>query len=180
MRISDANDLMSISSVGIVINGRRTMKGRWVRGGGMVVLAFLGSLGCKQDEKPRKATVETIVAARRSPSTPASATTATTSRTAPTRAGEAAKVASEPKCDDICKLSAPLGCRNARECKPHCESMASVPVCAAEVKSLFRCLALQPTNNWECDEDGIGAIRDPFCSKEQSQLASCFESNIAR
>jgi hypothetical protein len=56
--------------------------------------------------------------------------------------------------------------------------MASAPVCVGEMDGLFDCLLRQPTKNWECDEDGIGAIRDPFCGNEQAELATCFGKTL--
>jgi hypothetical protein len=58
--------------------------------------------------------------------------------------------------------------------------MAAAHVCVTEMDGLFDCLLAQPARNWECDEDGIGAIRDPFCGKEQSKLASCLEAAFGR
>jgi hypothetical protein len=85
-----------------------------------------------------------------------------------------------PMCERICRLSDPLRCRNGHECKKRCESMAGSPVCSLQVLDLFKCLSRQPTKNWECDEDGFGAIRDPYCDKEQSKLVTCIQSNSIR
>ena len=81
-------------------------------------------------------------------------------------------------CDKICALSEPLGCPHAEECRSRCQSMTTSPFCSAEVAVLFKCLVQQPTKNWECDEDGIGAIRDPYCDKEQGKLATCIETRL--
>jgi len=54
--------------------------------------------------------------------------------------------------------------------------MAGSPICSREVSELFKCLVRQPTKNWECDEDGIGAIRDPYCEKEQAKLVGCIQA----
>ena len=35
-------------------------------------------------------------------------------------------------------------------------------------------------NTWECDENGVGAIRDPFCDKEQAAAVKCIEANLGR
>ena len=53
-------------------------------------------------------------------------------------------------------------------------------VCRNEMDALLQCLLKQPARNWECDEDGIGAIRDPYCGKEQEGLALCLEGRLGR
>jgi hypothetical protein len=82
------------------------------------------------------------------------------------------------RCETICRISEPLRCKDSAECKPRCLSMLAAGVCEAEMVTLFDCLAAQPLKNWECDEDGIGAIRDPYCGKEQERLAICFERRL--
>jgi hypothetical protein len=58
--------------------------------------------------------------------------------------------------------------------------MAASPLCSPEIKGLFACLLRQPTTHWECDENGIGAIRDPYCNREQGRLAACLERSLER
>jgi hypothetical protein len=58
--------------------------------------------------------------------------------------------------------------------------MATGPICKAEVNRMYDCLLRQPVQNWECDENGVGAIRDPFCDKEQAAAVKCIEANLGR
>jgi hypothetical protein len=149
------------------------------------LLAAIG--GCKQNSEAQYAEAKRIAAM---PITKVDAATTTHSDHAqdrvPVPAEETvAKVGGKgpehtSECDRLCRLSDPLHCKNARDCRPSCESMASSPICASEIKSLFGCLLRQPAKNWECDEDGVGAIRDPYCGKEQERLTSCFEANTAK
>jgi hypothetical protein len=82
------------------------------------------------------------------------------------------------RCEELCSVSASLRCKNARECVPRCQSMVLSLVCRNEMDALLQCLLKQPARNWECDEDGIGAIRDPYCGKEQELLALCLDGRL--
>lgn len=84
------------------------------------------------------------------------------------------------KCEEICRIPAPLHCSHQDECLHGCESMATGPICKAEVNRMYDCLLRQPVQNWECDENGVGAIRDPFCDKEQAAAVKCIEANLGR
>ncbi len=149
----------------------------------LVALVLLGFVACKRTEEVQvvKATASVPQAARTPREETTKADVAKPVGPAPAENADKAKRENGAKlCDDICQISKPLGCKNAAECNPHCQSMAALPVCGAEVDGLFGCLIRQPIKNWECDEDGIGAIRDPFCGKEQAALAACAETNLRR
>ena len=168
---------------GIIVPARHPTSGHCVWSVGLLLIGFLGSLGCKEDQRSQKPKVEAAAVKELLAIASPTAPKATTPQpVAPANVGKANRVEhrSATKCADICAIAVPLRCRNARECMPRCESMASAPVCAVEVNSLFDCLVRQPIQNWECDEDGIGAIRDTFCGKDQGRLAGCIESNLAR
>lgn len=149
----------------------------------VTTLAFIAGLGCKKEPRRLEARAEPSPAAMPHPvAVPAVRPDAARAATPPPseRGGHDVRQSSARKCAEICRRSEPLRCRNARECKPRCESMASTPICRAEMSGLFDCLLTQPAKNWECDEEGIGAIRDPFCSKEQASLAICLETKLGR
>jgi hypothetical protein len=58
--------------------------------------------------------------------------------------------------------------------------MASIKPCVAAFNSLYACLAAEPLAHWECAEDGIAAIRDGYCEKEQERAAGCVEDQTQR
>ncbi len=76
-------------------------------------------------------------------------------------------------CEALCAMLDPLKCRNGRECGPRCRSMLQIRGCAREMQKVLGCLSKQPLENWECDDDGIGAVRDPYCSDEQAMVVGC-------
>ena len=136
---------------------------------GVAVLFMIGFAGCRGKEvlpKTKPTAHRSSVVARRAPRIPLPAAN---------DSGSPANVAS--KCDDVCALSARLRCKNAAECKPRCHSMESMPVCQGEISAFFRCLVQQPLKNWECDPDGMGAIRDPYCADEQARVVACVEAS---
>lgn len=78
-------------------------------------------------------------------------------------------------CDKICARSRELKCSGQARCLPGCVEMAAIPGCVAPFASLYACLAAEPVAHWECAEDGVGAIRDGYCEKEQAAAAKCVE-----
>ena len=148
------------------------------------LIAVTSGLACKQGES---ATERKAIQIHQTESIPSPASVAASTLPKDIRAQPLAKVQLDgpqhlrdgAKCVDVCRITLPLHCKNAGECIQRCESMASLPVCTAEMGRLFDCLLRQRAANWECDEDGIGAIRDPFCDKEQELLAGCMHANLA-
>ena len=61
-----------------------------------------------------------------------------------------------------------------------CLQMAGVPGCSQPFEQLYSCLAAEPVAHWECAEDGMGAIRDGYCEKEQSAAANCTAGKAIR
>ena len=78
-------------------------------------------------------------------------------------------------CEKICARSRQLKCSGLARCLPGCVEMAAIPGCVAPFASLYACLAAEPVAHWECAEDGVGAIRDGYCEKEQAAAAKCVE-----
>jgi len=56
--------------------------------------------------------------------------------------------------------------------------MASVAACTHEFLMFYGCLIAQPAQNFQCDEDGIAAIREGFCDKEQEAAIGCMEQKV--
>jgi hypothetical protein len=142
----------------------------------LVVLVLLAACSKRQRELPEEASVAAPVADPAEP-TPASAQAALarTLTTADPRALAEPNTAVD--CGPVCGATRKLGCKRADECESTCREMASVPTCQPELAAFFRCLSAQPVQNWECLEDGTGAIREGFCDAEQGRFAACLEKN---
>jgi len=82
------------------------------------------------------------------------------------------------QCRQICENSRKLSCKNARECEPNCVAMGSLRPCFATVTELYTCLSAQPSERWECAEDGVAAIREGHCEAEQERAVGCMEQNL--
>lgn len=116
----------------------------------------------------------------RAPSAP-SPVPAERSSASPTAAPVVASAApTSPACDKICSRSRELRCPREALCLQGCAEMAQVPGCAPQFERLYACLASQPLSHWECAEDGVGAIRDGYCEKEQGAAAGCVEKQTSR
>lgn len=84
----------------------------------------------------------------------------------------------QTSCRGICERSKQLKCKRSEECLPNCYGMASLTPCSKEINPLFSCLLREPAEHWECDEDGMGAIRDGYCDKEQREAVACMEKKM--
>jgi hypothetical protein len=108
--------------------------------------------------------------------------------TAPSAAGPAAKAnagnvdvaaarAVEKSCTDICERSRTLKCKgSADDCMKSCIGMAIGTPCSDAFSALYACFGREPAEHWECGEDGIVAIREGFCEKEQERTVTCMEA----
>ena len=81
-------------------------------------------------------------------------------------------------CTEICQHSQRLKCKHSEECIPNCLGMGALTPCSKNATELYRCLTGQPAQNWECAPDGVAAIRDGFCEREQSEMVACMEARM--
>jgi hypothetical protein len=42
--------------------------------------------------------------------------------------------------------------------------------------AFYQCLVPQPIKNWECDEEGVAAIKPGICDKEQERAIQCMQA----
>jgi hypothetical protein len=61
---------------------------------------------------------------------------------------------------------------------PNCLAVGTVTPCTSDVKAFYACLVKQPVKNWECDDDGVAAIREGFCEKEQEKTVTCMQAKL--
>jgi len=86
----------------------------------------------------------------------------------------------ENSCIGICQHSRALKCAHADECMKNCIAMAAGTPCMGEFTAFYGCLSKEPAEHWECAEDGIAAIREGYCEKEQERVAACMDAKSAR
>ena len=151
----------------------------------VAALAIVAGTACNPTGNLQKAYSSTVAPQRdaapvlRAPAVKAAEPTAPTAAVVEHRQGIPTNDKTR-KCEEICRIPGPLHCSHQDECLHGCESMATGAICKAEVNRMYDCLLRQPVQNWECDDNGVGAIRDPFCDKEQAAAVKCIEANLGR
>jgi hypothetical protein len=130
--------------------------------------AALLAVSCQRDE-PRPAAVSN------SDQAPASDPIAAR-RTEP-RAVAPSPAASSPSvyepCVELCSRSRELKCSNAARCPEMCREMTEGVACAEQLLGAMRCFAAQPIARWACGDDGLAAVKDGNCDREQSRYVEC-------
>lgn len=91
-------------------------------------------------------------------------------------AGARSRLASDD-CEKFCAPIRKLACRRASECVDSCRQMIAVATCRPDLMRFFTCAASEPTEHWECVDDGTGAIKEGFCEREQAAFAACLEKS---
>jgi hypothetical protein len=108
----------------------------------------------------------------------ASLDAAITAATAPSNSGISVPVAVESACAQICNRSQQIHCANTTDCGQNCVAMAVLTPCGQEMQRFYHCLVGQPLANWECAEDGVGAVKQGFCDDEQRQAVDCMQAKM--
>jgi len=129
-------------------------------------------LACAKDKREDSA----VVASSR-PALSAQAAAPSSRAPAPGAVIEQATVhAIEKSCTSICERSQKLKCAHAADCQKGCIGMAIGTPCSEQFSGLYTCLLGEPVEHWECGEDGIAALREGYCNKEQEQTVTCMET----
>jgi hypothetical protein len=84
----------------------------------------------------------------------------------------------ERSCREICDRSRRLNCENVAKCMPNCLAMGSLTPCTEQISAFYRCLVGEPLQHWDCAPDGVAAIRNGFCDREQGATAACMEAKM--
>ena len=93
-------------------------------------------------------------------------------------APKAAAPAGDP-CGAICERTRALACKRAGACADNCRTMLAVAGCKEEMAAVIGCFAREPTDHWECDDQGEPAIKAGFCDREQGRFVTCVEKRAA-
>ncbi len=86
----------------------------------------------------------------------------------------AAVTATTAVCLKLCDKTVPLRCPGQPGCAAGCADMSrSAGLCAPAMDAFLACLVGQPVSNFECNDEGIPAVKDGLCTAEQAMVAKC-------
>lgn len=76
-------------------------------------------------------------------------------------------------CPEICRRTHALGCRAMSDCDELCRGAFADLVCPQLLQPAMECALSQPLTSWFCSPDGIGAVKDGSCEREQIAYEAC-------
>jgi len=76
-------------------------------------------------------------------------------------------------CGRLCAHATELKCRAASACPAACSEMYEQPTCQNEMRAALACFVTHPVTDWECDDDGMAAVKSGICDEEQSSVVRC-------
>jgi hypothetical protein len=130
-------------------------------------IAALVITGCDKSGDPKSAapavTASVSAAAAAAPSLPPAS-----SNPPPAPSNAALRSA----CEGSCQAGASLHCSEQAQCVERCLSSMHMPGCDDELLRFMACAAREPAAHWECS-DGIAALKDGSCEREQATVAAC-------
>lgn len=146
------------------------MQSQHLLGFAAALLVFAGVQACVRDAPADSSPSESASISRGDPSVEAGVTT----QNVPVEVS----FDLERSCREICDRSRVLQCSNLPKCMPNCLAMGSLTPCSEPMQAFFQCLRKQPVANWNCAPDGVAAIRDGFCDKEQAETVHCMQAKM--
>lgn len=94
---------------------------------------------------------------------------------APSQGGKANVEAPADACAVMCRHSRRLGCAGLSHCGESCSRLVALTDCAMEMAAALGCFTKEGDDHWECGEDGLAAIRDGYCEREQAAYVACLQ-----
>ena len=88
-------------------------------------------------------------------------------------------VEAKQQCAGICSRSTELKCAQAAQCETMCLQSMVDATCTEQMAVATGCMLKHPASSWECTEDGVAAIKDGLCDKEQGAFADCLMAHEA-
>ncbi len=115
----------------------------------VAALVCMAVAGCKPSLNPQLTHTRTVAPQRDAAVVPKAPTVKAAVPTAPPAAVVEQRQAiptsdKARKCEEICRIPASLHCSHQDECVQGCESMATGPICKAELSRMYDCLLRQP------------------------------------
>jgi hypothetical protein len=98
----------------------------------------------------------------------------------PAAAPATRSIAAKPSslCEKVCERTRDLRCKDHHGCLANCTMMAAMQPCDEQFAAFYGCLAQETLSHWECSPEGVPAIRDGYCEKEQAAASSCLEHQV--
>lgn len=137
-------------------------------------VSLLGACSKEKQEDPSAASTQPVAAGSQA-AAPGAAPSVSHSPPAAVIDRQTAN-AVEQSCKGICERSTTLKCVHAEECMKNCIGMGVGTPCSEQFSALYACFLREPVAHWECGEDGVAAIREGYCEKEQERAVSCMEA----
>jgi hypothetical protein len=78
-------------------------------------------------------------------------------------------------CTIMCRHSDRLACSGLAQCGESCRQLVALPDCAAEMAAALACFIKEPDDHWQCGDDGLAAIREGYCEREQAAYVNCLQ-----
>ncbi len=104
-------------------------------------------------------------------------------RTKGVPAGDDAGAARIPlRADDPCLVNCELrakelGCRQPAGCQNACIQLRDAKFCGAQLRDFTKCFLAQPKDQWQCDGDGIPAVKEDACEAERGNVMDCLHTH---
>lgn len=92
----------------------------------------------------------------------------------PANAEATDKAAPSARCDQVCERTLKLKCGAREPCLEACSAANDGSICGAEMNAFMDCALAHPVEHWECSENGVAAIRQDYCDREQQGFMHCF------
>lgn len=81
-------------------------------------------------------------------------------------------------CEKVCERTRDLRCKDHHGCLANCTMMATMTPCDEQFAAFYGCLAQESLSHWECSPEGVPAIRDGYCEREQAAASSCLAQQV--
>jgi hypothetical protein len=81
-------------------------------------------------------------------------------------------------CLPLCEATAKaLHCAHPGDCKLSCTQLHETPVCVPEFKEFETCFLEEPPEHWECDDNGVPALKEGVCGPQRAGVLACLQAH---
>ena len=86
------------------------------------------------------------------------------------------KAAPTDPCVKTCELRATeRRCDHPERCEDACAKLRNATACARELRGFRECFLNEPSDHWECGNDGLPQVRHIYCENQQDAVVGCLE-----